>query len=278
MTEGYFEIAGLRLRAECPEGFLPEQSILEGYLTGPGDWDHNCHMTLAESLPEPEGERIFDSPEFSIYRQGKTHTRRIGDYIHIRREGRESNVVFRRGALPYGITAKPVLSAMELEQLLAEHDGFLLHAAFIRHGDGAILFTAPSETGKSTQASLWCDHMGAELINGDRAAVRLLEGIPHACGIPFSGSSPVRKNRILPLKAIVYLSQAKENTVTRLRGVRAFSRVWEGCGIPMWDRAAVETVTDTLSAVLARVPVYHLACTPDERAVRTLFEALEAEA
>lgn len=277
MTEGYFEIAGLRLRAECPEGFPEEPGILEGYLTGPGDWDHNCRMTLADSLPEPEGEQVFQCPEFTVYRKGKTSIRRIGDYIHIRREGRESTVVFRRSALPYGITAKLLLSAMELEQLLAEHGGFLLHAAFIRYGDGAILFTAPSETGKSTQARLWCDHMDAELINGDRAAVRILEGRLHACGIPFSGSSPVRKNRILPLRAIVYLSQAKENSVTRLRGVRAFSRVWEGCGIPMWDREAVRTVTDTLSAVLAKVPVYHLACTPDERAVKCLFEALEAE-
>ena len=266
------------IRADCPEAFLSEPGILEGYLAQPGGWDHCCHLTLAQSLPEPEGEPVFASPDFTIHRQGDAWMRRIGDYIHVRREGRESAVTYRRNALPQGITAKLLLSAMELEQLLAEHDGFLIHASYIRHGDGAILFTAPSETGKSTQAKLWCDHMGAELINGDRAAVRIVDGRVFACGIPFSGSSPVRKNRTLPLKAIVYLSQAKENTITRLRGVRAFPRVWEGCGIPMWDRGAVEAVTDTLSAVLARVPVWHLACTPDERAVACLSEALEAEA
>ena len=277
MDKHFIEMAGLRLRTDCPEEFLKEPGILEGYLTSSGDWDHHYHLMLEEKLPEPEGALLFDSDEFTIHRQEEFWTRQIGDYIQVRRHGRESSVIYRRGSLPHGIGAKPLLMAMELEQLLADHDGFLLHASYIRHDGGAILFTAPSETGKSTQAQLWCDFKDAELINGDRVAVRMLDGRAMACGIPFSGSSRSRKNVKLPLKAIVYLSQAKENSITRLRGARAFSRIWEGCGVPMWDRKAVEQVAATLSAVLTQVPVYHLACTPDQRAVELLKHTMEVE-
>ena len=170
-----------------------------------------------------------------------------------------------------------MLTALDLPHILAAHNAFLLHASFIDHEGGAILFTAPSETGKSTQAQLWCEHAGAELINGDRAAVRIAEGTVMACGAPYSGSSPVRRNAKLPLRAIVVLGQAPENKIARLRGVRAFRAVLEGCTVNVWDRSDVELVTRTLTEVITRVPVYHLACTPDVRAVELLKQTMEVE-
>lgn len=275
--ERFIEFAGLRFRAVCREPFLREPGILENYLTGPGEWDHSIQLILADSLPEPDGAPVFSDPGFQIYCRDDLWEKRFRNYLHIRRRGADSTALFRRDALPQGITAKQLLSALETEQRVAEHDGFLLHAACIRHNDRAILFTAPSETGKSTQARLWCEHRGAELLNGDRMAVRMMDGQPYACGIPYSGSSPVRKNVMLPLGAIVYLSQAKENTVTRLRGARAFRRVWEGCGVPMWDRSVLEQTMQTVTQTLSLVPVYHLACTPDVRAVELLCDTMEGK-
>ena len=43
---------------------------------------------------------------------------------------------------------------MELEHLLAMRKGILLHASVVCVDGEAVLFTAPSQTGKSTQASL----------------------------------------------------------------------------------------------------------------------------
>jgi hypothetical protein len=91
-----------------------------------------------------------------------------------------------------------------------------------------------------------------------------------ACGVPFSGSSLFCKNVTLPLAAIVYLQQAPKTTVCRLRGAEAFRRLWEGCGINNWDRADVDQVSKTLVQVLTKVPVFSLACTPDESAILAL--------
>jgi hypothetical protein len=166
---------------------------------------------------------------------------------------------------------------MEAEHKIVRKGGFLLHAAYIRHGEGAILFTAPSGTGKSTQAELWRSLRGAELINGDRAAVYSRENGVWVMGVPFSGSSGVAKNVSLPLKAIVYLAQSPLTSITSLSGFRAFRRLWEGCSVNVWNLDDVNTCTQNVMNAIGVVPVFYLACTPDESAVIALEKALMQE-
>ena len=122
----------------------------------------------------------------------------------------------------------------------------------------------PSDAGKFLE---YCKRVGAESDN-------LTFG---AEGIPFSGSSQICENCSLPLKAIVYLSQAPETTICPLTGVRAFARIWEGVSVNIWDKEDVEQVSATVQQVLERVPVYHLACTPDESAVSALEQMLRKQ-
>ena len=279
MNELYLSLAGIRVRVTA-EAFGP-MDFLENYLAEPGDAEHSFRARLTEPFAPPTGKLIYDQPALRVYRDGEALLRYVGtagnEYLRTVRHGTDGVMEFHRGKLTQGITGKQLLNAMDLPHLLTIHDGFLLHASYIEWQGRAILFTAPSETGKSTQARLWCDHAGAELVNGDRAAVRIMDGAVYACGTPFSGSSPVRRNVTLPLAAIVYLSQSPENSITRLRGVRAFRRVWEGCTVNTWEREDVEKATKTVSEVVSRVPVYHLACTPDERAVELLKHTMEVE-
>ena len=58
------------------------------------------------------------------------------------------------------------------EQLLLRHDALLLHSSAVLHGGKTVLFSGPSGAGKSTQARLWQEHLGAQIINGDRTVIR----------------------------------------------------------------------------------------------------------
>ena len=280
MSELYLALAGIRIRVSSDSPVTVR--MLEGYLEEPGPVEHQFEVRLVSALTEPVGELVYHGADRQICRDGARLLAYQGDtsapYLCAIREGEDSVLEFLEENLPHGITGKLLMNAIDLPHLLTIHDGFLLHASFIEYAGGAILFTAPSETGKSTQAKLWCEYAGAELINGDRAAVRIMDGEVFACGTPFAGSSDVRKNRTLPLKAIVYLTQAPENAVSQLRGVRAFRRVWEGCTVNTWDRDDMEKATQTVSGVISRIPVYHLACTPDIRAVEALKHTMEVEA
>ena len=104
-----------------------------------------------------------------------------------------------------------LLNMLGLESLFLKQEVLILHASFIRWHDQGILFSAPSGTGKSTQASLWETHMGAEILNGDRAGIRYADGSWMAYGLPYAGSSRIFRNSSAPIRAIVVLRQSPEN-------------------------------------------------------------------
>lgn len=278
-----FDLAGITVRIRGHR--LPDMGSLDAFLASSPEPDHEYTAEICDALPAPEGEEIFSAGNQRVYLTEAGQSRYTGPvelgvenaHACIRRLGFQTRLSFLRRPDMTRITPRILLNHLDLEHLLTIHRGFLLHASFIDIGGRAVLFTAPSETGKSTQARLWCENRNARLINGDRAGVRITDSGILACGVPFSGSSDVRKNVKLPLCAIVYLSQAPENSITRLHGVRAFRRIWEGCSVNLWDRNDLELATRTVSEVAAGIPVYHLACTPDIRAVELLASRLEVD-
>lgn len=277
--EHRFSFAGITWRVILPVGTeLPAESVLWQF-AAPADapWDHTLQLHCCRALPEPEGDLLYRDGGMSVWGGAELRMRYEGPEARpircIRRQGRDSEVFLLTDGAELVMTTD-ILSAMESEHRIVGRGGFLLHASWIRWRDRAILFTAPSGTGKSTQAELWRSLRGAELINGDRAAV-FSGPVPQVRGIPFSGSSGVGKNEQMPLAAVVYLSQAPRTTIAPLTGFRAFRKLWEGCSVNLWDRADVDTCAENVTRVLERVPMYHLACTPDESAVRALEQRLE---
>lgn len=247
--------------------------------------DHSIHYEIVEHLPKPEGECVFRGERIMVFRNGDNQITCMGDtfllpegaHTQIRRQGTETRVHVLRKEVPDRIGPRLVLNTLEAEHHIVMHGGFLLHSSFIRVGDKGILFTAPSGTGKSTQAELWQKYRGAEVINGDRAAVIPTEEGVLAYGIPYCGTSGISKNARLPVAAIVCLSQTPENRIEALRGLRAFRRVWEGCSVNVWDKGDVDRCTNSVLETIRQVPVIHLACTPDETAVQTLEQYLRGE-
>lgn len=178
--------------------------------------------------------------------------------------------------LPSGmIDGKMFLAALDLPYILLNYKRIVLHAASIEVGGKIISFSAPSGTGKSTQARLWEKYRGVHQLNGDKVAVGLSNGIPHAFGFPFAGTSGICHDYDLPLRAIVFLRQSPENSITRLRGASALKEFMNNAfgheSIPSY----LSQMIICASEILATTPVYLLSCTPDERAVETLENALK---
>ena len=165
-------------------------------------------------------------------------------------------------------------SSVPLAQLLLPKKAVLMHASYINTNGSAVLFTAPCGMGKSTQAELWRVHRNAEVINGDKAGIYLKESKAFAGGLPFCGTSGICKNRNLPLKAIILLSQGKENRVKCLMGFEALQAVINNIYLDLFAPGERQMCIDFVIELLGKVKVYSLQCTPDEKAVEALEEAL----
>lgn len=161
------------------------------------------------------------------------------------------------------------------ERILNRNHVFLLHASFIEWNHRGILFTAPSGTGKSTQAELWEAYEGAEIINGDRAALSRMDGAWMAYGLPLAGSSHIYKNKCCQVNAVVVLRQGKKNCLYRLKPSEAFRKIYAETTVQYWDAEFQTILTDLLSDFVLRVPVYMLECIPEKSAVDLLKKELE---
>ena len=279
MQKRYFELAGIRFLIQVPDGILwPESRRLLNFRAEPGPCDLECVLSVVDQLDPPVGQlchqeastKVYVSPGVHLRYKGAVGEAPNGGYMRIFRQGNRSDIQILASAIPQGLSSEVTISCMEAVHHITAAGGYLLHASWIRYRDRAILFTAPSGVGKSTQAALWEQMRGAELINGDRAAVFPTQDGVEVRGIPFCGTSGVSKHVTLPLAAVVCLAQAPETTIRPLTGAKAFRQLWEGCCINTWNQEDMERCAQAVSDTVSQVPIFYLACTPDESAVLAL--------
>lgn len=151
----------------------------------------------------------------------------------------------------------------------------ILHASCIEFGGKAIAFTAPSETGKSTQADLWRSHAGARVLNGDRVLLGKREGKWQAYGYPCCGSSLICENFRLPLAAVAVLSQGQQNRILPLTEGGRQRALVAGMTVYQNDLADIDLAFSAAADLSASVPVVGLSCRPDAGAVETLQNYLQ---
>lgn len=147
------------------------------------------------------------------------------------------------------------------------HDTLMVHASVVRQGDAAYMFLGRSGTGKSTHSSLWLTHIpDVSLLNDDNPVIRLVDGKAYVYGTPWSGKTPCYKNEVVPLKAVVRLSQAPYNKIERQVPLQAFASLMPACSCMRWDGPSVSALHRTVEKVVGLVPGFALQCLPDEEA------------
>ena len=145
----------------------------------------------------------------------------------------------------------------------------LFHSSVVSYQGKAYMFLGHSGTGKSTHSSLWLKYIeGTELVNDDNPVVRVLDGVAHVYGSPWSGKTPCYRNVVYPVGAIVKLDQAPYNEIKRLKGVRAYAAVVPSISGKRWDKQVADGLHETENLLAQLVPVWHLDCLPDEAAAR----------
>lgn len=152
-------------------------------------------------------------------------------------------------------------------------DTLLIHASFVDCNGVGVVFTGPSGVGKTTQARLWEEHLGARIVNGDKVFVRKTDEGAFAYGTPWKGSSEYCLDRKAPLKAIIILRQAQYNKISKLDSAAAES-LMPHIFFPYWDETCMGNALDTFDKLIADVPVFLLECRPDEEAVRLTAEEI----
>lgn len=273
-----FTIGDFCFRLICPAQITPPANFLK--FRGGDNPAYIYTISVADRLPEPQGVTLARRDDILILDRGGLQSRYIAvkglpPHACYQEESERAARITLLPHLPVPIEVDTVFSSLlALERRQIAYDAMILHCAYIVHEGEAILFSAPSGTGKSTQAALWERYRNAAVINGDRALLQKVDGRWTARGWPVCGSSRICQNLDAPIRAVVNLSQSPVDEAKRLSPMQAFARLYSEITVNRWDRASGLRVMELLEGLITDVPVYHLACTMEESAVEALEKTI----
>ena len=158
---------------------------------------------------------------------------------------------------------------------LAQKQGLTIHSCTIIWNGKGVLFSAPSGTGKSTHAQLWKQLYNTSILDGDVTACRMVNGIPIVYGLPWCGTSGEFINRNVPLRAIVFLEQAKENSIKKLDLRETVIRLTARSFLLPWNNELMNQYLDIVQEIAENTDCYLLNCLPDSDAVELVKKCLE---
>lgn len=283
-SEAYYRIADMVLHVVFDFVFPAENSYMREFLVEPCEPDYTLSFCRTDNIPsflEKTPVFVGEIAKFHYYQnqEGEEACFHLHDgYYHA-----VTILGTDRGVCHY-LSVEWLKEEIErgnhlenffcIEKLLMRFDAMILHSCHIQKDGQAILFTAPSGTGKSTQGDLWRIYRGAEVINGDRTIIRKRNGIWYAYGAPFCGTSNIHLNRQAPIKAIVVLRQAPEDHVEFMNGSRAFSAIYSELTVNSWSDAFVQKTLNWVSELSEKIKIYCFLCTKNPKAVDVLESVL----
>ena len=245
---------------------------------------HHCGLPKIENREEKIYQQapwiIYETPSRYIYKMfvkgdnqvpliaifNKNHTE--GDIY----KGKNYLKAFKKGNLT-SLLCFPTDQIL-FARLLADRGGIILHGSGLIFKEKGYLFVGHSDAGKTTLVRLF--HQHAKILNDDRIIVRKEDGKFYLYGTPWHGDlSLVAPDRV-PLEAILFLNQAKENKVERTEGLEAFKRLY-GCTIKAlvterWTKNALDICQD----LSREVPCYNLHFDKTEGVISTIEKGVRS--
>lgn len=258
-------IAGVRIRILAPrEIVLPEC--------------FQPFMTLIEGDPDVQLHVFFGTEDLSGYAPERIQliTGRTDGENLVRIEPAGGNQTYLLG-IPLDMADSVCkngnwLLYMSLERMLLHFGRVILHASAVLHQGKAYVFTAPSGTGKSTQADIWQREFGAQIMNGDKVILGVTPDGITAFGGPVAGSSGIYKNIEAPVAAILQLKQDSQNMVVNANNRIGYMALYSGMVKSSSDQHFNEALLPYIETIIKTVPVLTLRCRPDRGAVQCVMD------
>ena len=242
VTAFVIEIAGVPAEIKCR--FPENQLFFRGYIT-----DRPPVITI-----EPSDEDL-DKTQAGFDLMNEAHSwpkyRYDAEFL-------ENNAI-------HGILAEKLLS----------YGVLLIHGSALSADGQAVIFTAPSGTGKSTHSGLWRKKFGDRIlmINDDKPMIRISDGKAVVYGTPWDGKHRLSSNISAPLKAIVKLERDTRNHIAPMKKADAFSSLVTHAYLSK-DPVIMEMILELERQIMDAADFYLLGCDMTEEAAEVSFNGI----
>ncbi|MDF2485721.1 MAG: hypothetical protein K0R46_1889 [Herbinix sp.] len=237
--------------------------------------DQNWIIVPQAPDPYPLGEIVIRTEEIEILRNSEAYIITLlstSPRVQIKLSPDGVNARFYCSP-PYGTAhIEALFHAFRHAFLLyAQKKGiFALHSSSILYQNKVWLFSAPSGTGKSTQADLWQKLYQVRILNGDLNLIHFQDSIPMVSGLPWCGTSHIYSNDAFPLGGIVLLKKNENNFVLELTKTEQVLSVTQRLITPAWTEEMLSSNLEFSLDLVTRIPVFQLQCSKDSVAAHIL--------
>lgn len=262
-------IAGIKLSFSYRFDRFFKDNIEAYRMTNDDMYDHQIVMSYQTKITPPSDR---------LYRVFSKNVQGIKSMMIYDHDFKHVEIVINEEAFDDLETAEYVYSGMVFLEIAQRHGLLPLHSSAITYQGEAILFSAPSGTGKSTHARLWKERFLDEVnwINDDKPLLRLEGNQVFVYGAPFSGHYRANMNQKYPLKSIIFLQQGSTNDIRLLEEKEALQKLMTNILRPkeedIWDQSIL-----ILEEIIKNVPMYILDANMTMEAVDAVYQTLYGE-
>ena len=238
------------------------------------------HVNANEKLHEKEGIMFYSGQIMDIYRTAETELRYFYN-TWTREKILLASAVYQKDRIDIRVNhtwtsqSVSVLMMLFMEKILLEQNGMILHCCYMESTEGAILFSAPSGTGKTTQSNIWNKVYGTRVINGDRCLIQKNKDEFFANGFFQHGTAVECENVTMPIRAVVIIRQSNRNYIEELAETQKVMLLYSECTVNSWDEADVNKALDLLQNFATQTRVFMLHCTMEDTAAIVLHDYLK---
>lgn len=154
-----------------------------------------------------------------------------------------------------------VFSGSSFYRQLLDFNGIMLHSSAVVLDEKVYLFTADSGTGKSTHTGLWLEKFGdrAFILNDDKPALRLEDGVWYAYGTPWSGKHDISVNTRIKLGGIAVIHRNDTNEMEPYSGREAIADIYKQVNRPAGMQYRIK-ILELLDRLFMMVPIWKFKC------------------
>ncbi len=235
--------------------------------------ENNCiSVPYGEAIPGKNNKFwIHNDNEYVLYDYYEeydkvfTCVKANGDWSKVEYTIADATEIF---GIPNDVRCFNMLSIV-MQNVILFKNGMVIHSSAIDFKENGLAFFAPSGTGKSTHTSLWKKYYpdDVEIINDDSPVVRLINDKIMMYGTPWSGKTNINTNKSVELKAVVFLRQAYENSISKVvNPLEALQVILPEVYKPVFEEM-INLNMDMLDKLIKNVPMYIMYCNISKEAV-----------
>ncbi len=274
----YFKCADITIKIEydlpiTEKTFHPTFSLFQTDNPGEDKITIKHHFEVPNLDGKDLGEAVYERKGWKVYRKGnswiylipsmgKENTKKVAIFNkdHTRANVYRNNIVMTENEDPISFYLDDIsITQISLAYLLADREGFFLHSSGVVIDGKGILFVGHSGAGKSTLRNIALLKEGIEPLCDDRNVLRKGPAGYKIYGTWAYKDLPNVQATSVPLSALMFLEQAKENLIIPIEDRLEVSRRLLPCVIrPVESTEWWNKTLTVVDEIVREIPCYVL--------------------